>query len=105
MPSQITMGSSAGEHCDENEPQFPYERPKRASHLKIAYLILAHGHPAQLARLVSTLPADAPVFIHFDGRASKSVYAAAQREVAAKAGSVEFVRRHRCRWGAPGIMY
>lgn len=73
--------------------------------MKIAYLILAHGGPAQLARLVAALPPDAPIFVHFDLRASPAMFEEARQKVLDVAPTAAFVRRHRCRWGAPGIMY
>jgi hypothetical protein len=69
--------------------------------MKIAYLILAHAAPEQLARLVGTLPADSLVLIHFDRRANPAIY---QRAVDLLADRAIFVTRHTCRWGAFGIV-
>lgn len=73
--------------------------------MKVAYLVLAHGRPLQLARMISRLPESAPIFVHFDKRADRRIYNEAKQAVLEVAPSAEFVRRHRCRWGAPGIMY
>lgn len=73
--------------------------------MRIAYLVLAHGRPQQLARLVGALPSDSPLFIHFDRRADRGVFDEAKSAVLRANPRAVFVRRHRCRWGAPGIMY
>lgn len=73
--------------------------------MKIAYVILAHGRPRQLGRLVAALPADSPLFIHFDRRAARSLFDEARHSVLQANPKAVFVRRHGCRWGAPGIMY
>jgi hypothetical protein len=69
----------------------------------VAYLILAHGNPKQLKRLVGTLPTSSPIFIHFDSRADRSLY---EQSVTLLGGrpNLHFVKRHRCRWGAIGIV-
>lgn len=72
--------------------------------MKIAYLLLAHNRPRQLARLIRALPANAPVFIHFDKRADDTLFDEARNSVL-EHSSATFVRRHRCWWGAPGIMH
>jgi hypothetical protein len=69
----------------------------------VAYLILAHGSPRQLARLVNTLPASSPVLIHFDLRAPDAVYNEARRLLAARPG-LHFVKRERCWWASFGIV-
>jgi hypothetical protein len=70
----------------------------------VAYLILAHNRPDQLARLVSRLGESSPVLIHFDGRASQEEFEHARSAVAAIRSDVIFVRRIRCYWGDGGIM-
>jgi hypothetical protein len=69
----------------------------------VAYLILAHGNPRQLARLVNALPASSPVLIHFDRRAGDALY----QEVTELLGSrpmLHFVKRQRCWWASFGIV-
>ena len=73
--------------------------------MKIAYLILAHGRPRQLGRLVAALPSESPIFIHFDKRADILVFEEARRSALNANSNTVFVKRHACRWGAPGIMY
>jgi hypothetical protein len=68
-----------------------------------AYLILAHSRPRQLATLVGALPRDARVLIHYDKRSPS--YDDAFEAVMAVNGSALFVPRHKCWWGAPGIMW
>lgn len=69
----------------------------------VAYLILAHANPEQLARLVSRLPASSPVLIHFDRRADPAAYAKS-RQLLGDRPKLQFVKRHVCRWGAFGIV-
>lgn len=71
--------------------------------IKIAYLILAHVRPQQLARLIARLPADSPILVHFDRRADSAVYAQAVYLLSGRA-NVRFVKRHPCRWAAWGIV-
>src|SRR4051794_27443970 len=71
--------------------------------MSIAYLVLAHDRPAQLARLVRALPSHSPIFIHYDRRSAD--FAEAVRAVANVRSDAAFVPRHACRWGAPGILY
>ena len=69
----------------------------------VAYLILAHANPRQLARLVNALPRTSPVLIHFDQRANHAVY----QEVVRLVGSrplLQFVKRERCWWASFGIV-
>ena len=73
--------------------------------MKIAYLILAHGRPRQLGRLVAALPALSSIFIHFDKRADPLVFEEAKHSAQKANSKTVFVKRHACRWGAPGIMY
>lgn len=69
--------------------------------MAIAYLILVHADPAQLARLVAALPASSPIFVHVDRRAPAETFAAMQAQLGQR---VTFVRRHACRWGDAGIV-
>ena len=71
----------------------------------VAYLILAHHRPRQLARLIAALPVESPIFIHFDKRATPDAFVESQRLVHDAHPGVVFVKRHRCWWGAPGIMH
>lgn len=73
--------------------------------MRIAYLILAHSKPKQLARLVSALPLGSPVLIHFDRRAGEAFLQQAKADVWLTRASAIFVPQHLCRWGAPGIMW
>lgn len=70
--------------------------------MKVAYLILAHDRPDQLARLVGTVPADAPVFIHFDKKAEADYQRA--RTLLADRPHLHIVKRERCYWGSFGIV-
>ncbi len=76
-----------------------------ATHLpvSVAYLILAHGKPQQLARLVSALPDSSPVLIHFDLRAPAAVYEEAV-ELLGSRPQLHFVRRAKCWWASYGIV-
>jgi hypothetical protein len=69
----------------------------------VAYLILTHGNPDQLARLVATLPLNSPVMVHFDLRADARLYERSV-ELLSKLPKLRFVKRHACRWGAFGIV-
>jgi core-2/I-Branching enzyme len=69
----------------------------------VAYLILAHANPQQLARLVAALPSSSPILIHFDQRADPAVY----QEVVRLVGSrplLHFVKREKCWWASFGIV-
>ncbi|HEV2703839.1 MAG TPA: beta-1,6-N-acetylglucosaminyltransferase [Steroidobacteraceae bacterium] len=69
----------------------------------VAYLILTHANPRQLARLVGSLPAHSPVLIHCDRRTDDAVY----QEMVKLVGSrplLQFVKRERCWWGSFGIV-
>lgn len=70
---------------------------------RIAYLVLAHDKPDQLARLVNRLPTDSPVYVHFDRRGSDAEEHKARALLSERPGTT-FVRRHRCRWGGYGIV-
>lgn len=68
----------------------------------VAYLILAHNKPSQLIRLIEEL-CPAPVFVHFDARASKSDW----HEISTYAltnKNVQLTQRERCYWGSFGIV-
>ena len=69
----------------------------------VAYLILAHRNPRQLAVLVAALPSTSPVLIHFDRRADGNAYQQAVQLLEGRP-QLRFVRRHDCRWGAFGIV-
>jgi hypothetical protein len=69
----------------------------------VAYLILAHQAPEQLARLVHVLPQESPIRIHVDRRADAATYGRCVELLAGRPG-LEFVPRHICRWGAFGIV-
>jgi Core-2/I-Branching enzyme len=71
--------------------------------LTVAYLILAHGNPEQLARLVKALPRSSPVFIHFDLRAPDEVYQEVRRRLGARP-LLYFVKRQKCWWASFGIV-
>ncbi|MBM3117369.1 beta-1,6-N-acetylglucosaminyltransferase [Jeongeupia naejangsanensis] len=65
--------------------------------MRLAYLILAHTAPAQLARLVGRLMAPGVrVYVHVDANTPADVFAAMQASVPA---DTVFIIRHRCRWG------
>lgn len=70
--------------------------------MRIAYLILAHQKPEQLARLVATLPRSSPIFIHIDAKVAADVMEKMRALLAER--NVVFVKRHRCWWGAYGIV-
>jgi hypothetical protein len=69
----------------------------------VAYLILAHQNPEQLARLVDSLPASSPVLIHFDLRAPPAVYGRVVELLGARPG-LQFVKRAKSRWASMGIV-
>ena len=71
--------------------------------LTVAYLILAHGNPAQLARLVNALPRSSPVLIHFDLRTADSVYQEVRRLLGSRP-LLHFVKRQKCWWASFGIV-
>jgi hypothetical protein len=69
----------------------------------VAYLILAHGSPEQLLRLVQALPRNSPIFIHFDRRSDQALYSRAATLLGNRP-KLEFVDRYTCRWGGIGIV-
>jgi hypothetical protein len=72
--------------------------------MRLAYLILSHQLPHQVARLVGALrDRDNSFFIHVDKRAEPQVH----RTLLARLGddaSVQFVPAHACYWGSFGIV-
>jgi hypothetical protein len=72
------------------------------SGMTIAYLILAHRFPQQLARQIDRLPDQSPIFIHFDGRANPDDWKIVE-SIAAERSNVRLVKRHSCYWGSYGI--
>jgi hypothetical protein len=81
---------------------YPKAAPKHLP-VTVAYLILAHGNPAQLARLVSALPEGSPVLIHFDLRADDAVYQEVRRLLGSRP-MLHFVKRQKCWWASFGIV-
>ena len=64
----------------------------------VAYLILAHHLPAQLARLVNRLQEpEATFLIHIDRNADDAAFAPHLRAI--RSDNVSFLPRHRCNWG------
>lgn len=71
--------------------------------MKIAYLIHAHKHPAQVARLVRSLAGGSTgFFIHIDKNVRISPFRRALDEV--RESDVSFVRREDGSWGRFGIV-
>ncbi|WP_432723607.1 hypothetical protein R0381_000927 [Jeongeupia wiesaeckerbachi] len=65
--------------------------------MRLAYLVLAHTAPAQLARLIGRLSApDVHVYVHVDANTPADVFA--DMQAAAPAGT-RFIARRPCRWG------
>lgn len=64
----------------------------------VAYLILAHKDPEQLARLVAALPANSPIMIHFDLRADPALFDLAVKRLGMRP-KLQFVERFACHWG------
>ena len=69
----------------------------------VAYLILAHTNPEQLARLVGALQNASPVVIHFDLRADAATYGRSLDLLRGRP-KLTFVKRYACRWGGIGIV-
>ncbi|HZO49359.1 MAG TPA: beta-1,6-N-acetylglucosaminyltransferase [Gaiellaceae bacterium] len=71
---------------------------------RVAYVVLAHKHPRQVARLVRRLATDRARFlVHLDRRAGPSV----ERELRGAldgVARVRFLRRRRCYWGGFGMV-
>lgn len=67
--------------------------------MKIAYIILAHKYPEQLARLVSRLKTEnTSFFIHIDGKTDQETYLQMVNQLQG-IPSVYFVKRYKCFWG------
>jgi Core-2/I-Branching enzyme len=70
----------------------------------VAYVILAHKLPQQLARLARALdPEASPVLVHVDGRTDRATFAAME---AALDGlpNTHLLPRHRSRWAGWGVV-
>lgn len=70
--------------------------------MRVAYLLMVHRNPEQVAHLLRALPKDSPVFVHIDRRVGRRGY-----EALAELQSVRpfrLVRRHRCYWGRIGMV-
>lgn len=65
-----------------------------------AFVVLAHKHPAQVARLAARL-APHPVHLHVDGAIPDDRFAAF---AGAAPGNVRLVRRHRSGWASWGLV-
>lgn len=72
--------------------------------MKLAYIILSHQLPNQVARLVAALkePGDS-FFIHVDKRADEEIHRTLRASFDGDA-QVHFVTPHRCYWGSFGIV-
>lgn len=69
---------------------------------QIAYVILAHQLPTQVARLVRQLNAPGTFFlVHIDRRAGSAVYREAQAKLSGL-DNVVFLRRHKLHWSGFG---
>lgn len=70
--------------------------------MRVAYLLMVHRNPEQVAALLRALPTDSPVFVHIDARVPRRAFAAlaALQEVR----PFTLVRRHRCYWGRIGMV-
>ncbi|XGW00251.1 MAG: beta-1,6-N-acetylglucosaminyltransferase [Leptolyngbya sp. BL-A-14] len=70
--------------------------------MHIAYIVLAHQYPDQLARLINRLNTEtASFFIHLDRKAGPSLYHRVVREFG-HLPNVYLLRRHHCYWGEWG---
>ncbi len=70
--------------------------------MRIAYVILAHQLPEQLARLVRALDTPNALFcVHINSAVDQAVYDAAHAALA-ELDNVVFLRRHRLHWGSFG---
>lgn len=71
--------------------------------MKIAYVILAHRYPEQLARLVRVLSSpENSFFVHIDKRSQECYIQANQ--LLSDVPNVHFVERHPCHWGHPNLV-
>lgn len=68
--------------------------------MSAAYVVLAHKHPGQVARLAVRL-APAPVFLHVDAAVDATGYRAL---AAAAPANVSLIPRHRSGWASWGIV-
>ena len=67
--------------------------------MKIAYIILAHNYPEQLARLIFKLNTDdVSFFIHIDKKTDKTIYHQMFSQLN-KLSNVFFVKRYNSQWG------
>lgn len=72
--------------------------------MSVAYLVLAHRAPSQVARLVQRLAGDdTATYLHIDKNAPDEVDAELRRDLSRDTGTV-FVRRRSCTWGGFGIV-
>ena len=72
--------------------------------MRLVYILLAHQLPGQLIRLVDRLEGpDVQLLIHLDLNMPDDEVRTVHRELAARP-HVEFLRRHRCTWGAFSIV-
>lgn len=71
--------------------------------MRIAYIIIAHRNPEQLARLVSRLGAASPIFIHFDRRAKGETFRRVV-DLLSVQPNVRFVKRYPCYWGCFNVV-
>jgi len=68
--------------------------------MKIAYIILAHKYPEQLARLVRQLNSDdVSFFIHIDKKTRRAIYQQVVDQFK-EFENVFFIKRQRSRWGS-----
>lgn len=73
--------------------------------MSLAYVILAHKLPQQLARLVSVLYQDDDLFlIHVDAKSDPAPFMAAVRERQGAAANIQIVEPVRCDWGGFGLV-
>jgi len=80
-----------------------HRAPPKPLPITIAYLILAHSAPDQLAHLVHSLPENSPILIHIDLRADAEIYERCV-ELLSDRPKLKFVKRHKCWWGSFGIV-
>ena len=71
--------------------------------MSVAYVVLAHRGPDQLARLVSRL-APAPIYLHIDRRTDDHLAAEMASRAASASSRVRLVGRHRSGWGSWGVV-
>ena len=68
--------------------------------MRIAYIILAHNYPEQLARLIFKLNTDdVSFFIHIDKKTDKTIYYQMFNQLN-KLSNVFFVKRYNSHWGS-----